>query len=71
MIKPSNKEFEKTVNLYEERYSVEKHRARNAKAIERFKEKSGEDYAEIERMIFYLIISIIIIVATGIYIETL
>ena len=30
-----------------------------------------EGYAEIERMILYLIISIIIIVATGIYIETL
>ena len=30
-----------------------------------------EGYAEIERMILYLIISFIIIVATGIYIETL
>jgi len=65
------KELEKAVNLYEERYSIEKHRARNAEAIERFKEERSEDYAEIERMILYLIISIIIIVATGIYIETL
>ena len=30
-----------------------------------------EGYAEIERMILYLIISVIIIVVTGIYIETL
>ena len=63
--------LEKTVNLYEERYSIEKHRARNAEAIERFKEKRAEDYALIERMILYLVISFIIIVATGIYIETL
>ena len=39
------------------------------KELDRRETIRDESYAEIERMILYLIISIIIIVATGIYIE--